>query len=336
MAWTDLYTAPEKNLWQGRADAPADSYFFQTISLLNLNHDVLTPTSKLSFGLIGFCCDEGILRNGGRTGAFEGPFAIRKMLGRLPVQRKDFHCYDAGNIHCIDSDLEAAQDALGQAVYRLLDAGMIPIVMGGGHELAWGNYQGIAKKYPTTRLGIANFDAHFDMRPLLPNQHGSSGTPFLQMALAHPSNHRPFIYHCMGIQHTGNTQQLFETAKKYHTDILLADDFHLGPFEKCVTFVNHIINQHDQLYVSLCLDVFAAPFAPGVSAPQVFGLTPWQIIPFVRQLAACGKVISYDIAELSPAFDIDDRTAKLAAHFIYEIIHHHAELGNHHGNNRAT
>jgi len=60
-----------------------------------------------------------------------------------------------------------------------------------------------------------------------------------------------------------------------------------------------------------------------VSAPQVLGLTPWQIIPYLRLLAQSGKVISYDIAELSPHYDIDQRTVKLAAHLIYEIILHH-------------
>jgi len=43
----------------------------------------------------------------------------------------------------------------------------------------------------------------------------------------------------------------------------------------------------------------------------------------VRKLAGSGKVVSYDIAELSPPYDIDSRTAKLSANLIYEIIHHH-------------
>jgi len=47
------------------------------------------------------------------------------------------------------------------------------------------------------------------------------------------------------------------------------------------------------------------PYAPGVSAPQPLGVLPWQILPLVRQLAASGKVVSYDIAELSPKYDID-------------------------------
>lgn len=333
MTWTNRYIPPDPAPWHGRADTPDRSCFFQIIQLLNLSNDIITNNDYAfgPFGLIGFRCDEGIRRNLGRTGAVDGPKSIREILARLPVQKKNFICFDAGDITCPDGDLESTQQALGDAVANLLYHGITPIVLGGGHELAWGHYQGIAKSIAKTcskeNLGIINFDAHFDMRPLLQNNKGSSGTPFLQIAEAHKTANRRFDYNCIGIQHAGNIRQLFETARNYNAQFILADDlhqsYHQSYMDKCIKFVDRIINQNQIIYLSLCLDVFAAAYAPGVSAPQTLGLTPWQIIPFVRQLAASGKVISYDIAELSPKLDIDHRTAKLAANFIYEIIHHH-------------
>lgn len=337
MNWNNRYNPPEMKPWQGRPDAPHGSSFFQIIQLLNLTDALPVPEKNQAFALLGFCCDEGIRRNLGRTGAAEGPGVIRNILAKLPVQKQNFIFYDAGDVTCTDGDLESAQAALGELTYRLLQRGIIPIVIGGGHELAWGHYQGIAKQYPNEPLGIINFDAHFDMRPLLPNGDGSSGTPFLQIALAHQAVTRPFDYNCIGIQHAGNIRQLFDTAKKYHSQMILADDLHQGFMDKCVNFVDRIIDQNQIIYLSLCLDVFATPYAPGVSAPQTLGLTPWQIMPLVRQLAASGKVVSYDIAELCPPHDIDYRTAKLAANFIYEIIHHHAHTtGIYHGNNHTA
>jgi formiminoglutamase len=338
MIWNTRYNPPDTKSWQGRPDVPLGSCFFQIIQPLHLNQP-LPPAvqEKQAFALIGFCCDEGIRRNLGRPGAAKGPGVIREILAKLPVQKQNFVCYDAGDINCTDGDLENSQAALGEVVNLLLQAGMTPIVLGGGHELAWGHYQGIAKKFPDERLGIVNFDAHFDMRPLLPNGDGSSGTPFLQIALAHQSAKRSFDYNCIGIQHAGNIRQLFDTAKKYHAQILLADDLHQGYMDKCINFIDRVIDQNQIIYLSLCLDVFAAPYAPGVSAPQTLGITPWQIMPLVRQLAASGKVISYDIAELCPPHDIDYRTAKLAANFIYEIIHHHVHtIGIHHGHNQSA
>jgi formiminoglutamase len=324
MAWNTQYLPPDPALWQGRADTPADSSFFQITKMLDLREDKSVDMTQPTFALLGFQCDEGIRRNLGRTGAAEGPAALKQTLARLPIQKSNFHVYDAGTITCPNEDLETAQTALGETIRILLQKNIKPIALGGGHELAWGHYQGIAAAYPDKKLGIINFDAHFDMRPLLPGNKGSSGTPFLQIAQAHEKSSRLFDYNCIGIQHAGNIRQLFETAKHYNTKIIWADEIHQGQLQKSVDFVDRIIDENEIIYLSLCLDVFAAAFAPGVSAIQPLGLFPWHVIPLVRQLAASGKVVSYDIVELSPRYDIDQCTTKLAANFIYEIIHHHS------------
>lgn len=324
MPWNTRYQAPNMTLWTGRADTPPLSSFFQIIKPLNLleNNEIL-EINQPTFALIGFQCDEGIRRNLGRVGAAEGPIAIREALARLPIQRQNFSIYDTGNILCEDGDLESSQQALAEVIEMLLSKKIKPIALGGGHELAWGHYQGIEKNFPQDALGIINFDAHFDMRPLLPEGKGSSGTPFLQIALAHDAMKKPFDYNCFGIQHAGNIRQLFETAKNYNTKIIWADDLHQGQLQKSADFIDRVIDENKMIYVSICLDVFSASIAPGVSAPQPLGLHPWHVIPLVRQLAASGKVISYDIVELSPRYDIGFCTSKLAANLIYEIIHHH-------------
>ena len=337
MTWTNRYHPPESNRWQGRADSPARSSFFQIIEMLDLRQHIPPAQDKLAFALIGFCCDEGIRRNLGREGAAEGPGAIRAVLAKLPVQKQNFTCFDAGDITCDDGDLESAQSALADTIHLLLQAGITPIILGGGHELAFGHYLGIAKSYRDELLGIVNFDAHFDMRSLLTSGKGSSGTPFLQIANAEHQDKRRFDYNCIGIQHAGNTKHLFDTAKKHNVQVILADDLHQGFMDKCVNFVDRVIDQNQLIYLTLCLDVLSAADAPGVSAPQAMGVTPWQILPLIRQLAASGKVISYDIAEMSPRYDIDNRTAKVAANFVYEIIHHHAKYtGTKHANHSTS
>jgi formiminoglutamase len=324
MSWNSCYLPPDKTQWRGRADLPQASLFFQIIHTANLlDNPILEINQPNTFALLGFRCDEGIRRNQGRIGAAEGPNAIRQALAKLPVQKPNINCIDVGNITCADGDLEKSQQALGDIVDLLLRQNVTPILLGGGHEIAWGHYQGIAKAYPEKNLGIINFDAHFDMRPLLAEGKGSSGTPFLQIAEAHEAAKLRFDYNCVGIQHAGNIRLLHETAKKYDTKIIWADELQHGQLEKCVDFVDRVADENEFVYTSICLDVFAAAFAPGVSAIQPLGLLPWHIIPLIRQLAASGKVISYDIAELSPRYDIDHCTAKLAANLIYEIIHNH-------------
>lgn len=327
MSWKSRYQPVDPGIWMGRQDIPDDSCFYQQIKILNLlQESPEKPVVDGTFAILGFKCDEGVNRDLGRKGACEGPTAIRKRLARLPIQKSNLICYDVGDIICSDHDLEAAQKALGEVVSSLLNLNIRPIVIGGGHELAWGHYQGIAKAYPIQkRLGIINFDAHFDLNPLHAHQGAAASTAFYQIAEDHKKNKRNFDYNCIGIQHAANIRQSFETAKKYKTHLILADDMHQGLQEKCFDFVDRIVDQNDIIYLSLSLDVFSAAFAPGVSSIQPLGLNPWHIIPLLRQLAASGKVISYDLAEYSPTYDVDDRTAKLAATLIYEIVHHHNE-----------
>jgi len=315
------YSPPESSNWQGRTDLPANSCLYQTIALVDLRKPLAAATT-LSFALIGFCCDEGIRRNQGRVGAKEGPEQLRQVLAKFPMPRPDITIVDAGDIICEDQNLEQAQGALARAIYLLLQHHYIPIVIGGGHELAWGHFQGLVQENHKP-VSIINFDAHFDMRPLLTNIQGTSGTPFLQIAKACEERNMVFNYYCLGIQKAGNIPLLFSTAKDYDVKICYADELQL---EKNLAsqFIDTLIQNNSQLYTSICLDVFAAPYAPGVSAPQALGVTPWAIIPLIRQLAASKKVISYDIAELSPRYDIDQRTVKLAANLVFEILAHHA------------
>ena len=75
------------------------------------------------------------------------------------------------------------------------------------------------------------------------------------------------------------------------------------------------------LYVSICMDVFNGAIAPGVSAPAPLGLMPWHILPILNQLLSSKKVVSIDIVELSPPFDRDCQTARLASSIAAEVIY---------------
>lgn len=321
----NLYLQPTQEYWQGRKDIPAHSAFFQIVQLLNLKQPIQISHSIKNFALLGFQCDEGVRRNFGKVGAALGPSTLRHALAKFPVHRNDFIFYDAGDIICLDNDLETAQAMLGEAVALLLQSGFIPIVIGGGHEIAWGHYQGIRKFIKHKNLGIINFDAHLDMRNLSADGKGNSGTPFLQMALDCQKNNDHFDYHCIGVQKSGNIQQLFDNAKKYKAKITFADEIHDNNIEKFEHDLNQILNQNEWIYLTICLDVFSSAIAPAVSSPQPLGVFAQQIMPYIAKIIQSKKVISFDIAEFCPKFDHNHMTEKLVASLVYEYIHfyHH-------------
>jgi formiminoglutamase len=90
--------------------------------------------------------------------------------------------------------------------------------------------------------------------------------------------------------------------------------------------ISDFINKSDSIYLTICTDVFSSAHAPGVSAPQPFGLHPEIGLELIKHVVASGKLISFDIAEIAPRFDEDNRTAKLGAVIIYAIVNTISEI----------
>lgn len=315
------YLPGNKNHWQGRSDGPEGPRLHEIIQCVDIHEEIYIPNDKKAVAFVGFACDVGIKRNLGRPGAKTGPISLRKALAKLPVDPlTPFIFYDFGDITCEDEDLESAQLSLAELICFLLDKKIFPLVMGGGHDSAWGIYQGIAKGYPRQETAIINFDAHFDLRPLVENKFGNSGTSFSQIAELCEQNGNKFNYTCIGIQKLGNTSLFFKKAEKMQVQTIRADEIYLKGMDSTVELINEIIFSHERIFVSICLDVFAAAFAPGVSAPQALGLSPWQVIPLLAQLGRSRKVISLVIAELSPPLDRDETTANLGASLLGNFL----------------
>lgn len=320
------YRPATKAPWQGRRDGFGPERYHERIQCIDLKQGFPAQKQERTWAFVGFACDEGVRRNMGRTGAAQGPDALRKALAPLPTPENDaLTFYDVGDIACGDGNMEEAQHALSDVIHGLLVHGIRPIVLGGGHELALGTYRGIASVYPKEDCAIVNFDSHLDLRPTLEGNLGTSGTAFSQIAIERLAKELKFDYTCLGVQKCGNTAALFAKARDLNAKLLYADEFHIGGIEASLEAAEDIMTRSDIIDVSICMDVFAAPFAPGVSAPQPLGLFPWHVIPALRRLAESNKVVSLEVAELCPAYDQDGITARLGACIISDFIDHSSE-----------
>lgn len=322
------YTPTDANFWTGRVDDLHDVDSFrmhQIIKLLDFKElqNLKIDPSKLDICLVGYCCDEGIERNLGRTGAKHGPYDIRDKFASLPVPFCDkMQIYDAGNLSCEDGTMEEIQEQLAIAIEQMLDHHLFPIVLGGSHDLAYGHFNGIfnhlRKQSKKINIGIINFDAHFDIRPY--DTQASSGTMFSQIADNCAKDEQEFNYLCLGIQTSGNTRSLFNKADSLGVKYVLASEFVESDPDTISAKIKAFINDNDYIYLTLCGDVFSSSSAPGVSAMQPFGLEPNHVLRYTKEILQTKKVISFDIAEVSPPLDEDKRTAILAANILYAVI----------------
>lgn len=299
--------------WQGRTDPEPNSERW---------HQHIQPVANKAppgCALLGFASDAGVARNQGRVGAAKGPDAIRRALAPQAWHRQG-PAYDAGDVACEGDALEQAQQALGERLATLLDAGHLPVVLGGGHEIAFGSWQGLARHLENQnsqapRVGIINLDAHFDLRD--PQHVRSSGTPFAQIAEQCEQHGWPFHYACLGVSHASNTQALFERADELK--VLVREDREFAPtaIDRLTDDVHAFIAACDHLYLTIDLDVFPACEAPGVSAPAARGVSIALLEPLIEAIRDSGKLRLADLAELNPEYDIDNRTARLAARLVH-------------------
>ncbi len=273
-------------------------------------HQVIEPWKKYSPGvvsLIGFCSDEGVKRNKGRTGQRLGPVHVKNKLAPLNYTKQIF---EYGNI-LADDDLEGSQDCLGTHVARVLEAEQFPIIIGGGHETLYGHYLGVREHFKEQKIAIVNFDAHFDLRKESP----SSGTMFHQI-LSQDDN---IDYYVFGIEPANNTETLFDTAREYNVNYVTMDDMRESGMKKFTDILRQLSN-YDIVMGTLCMDSMQQAAAPGTSAPSPNGFMPLEMNQMVRALGRLENLVSFDVSEVNPELDIDERTSNLAASLIYKMI----------------
>ncbi|RKN79381.1 formimidoylglutamase [Ulvibacterium marinum] len=312
-----IYNPTNPEIWTGRKSGK-NLYLHEIVKYTDLDSIVPDATSK-TIAILGYACDEGVRRNQGRIGAVEGPDAIRSQLGKMPNHLNlNTKLFDMGSIQCAEGDMEETQNALSEKLAQLLKKSLFPMVLGGGHDMAYGHFQGIKKFLNGSRsIGIINFDAHFDLRNNA--NANNSGTPFYQIAQECKANGAGFNYLCLGIRKDANDKVLFQTANKLDVSYLENERFHLRYWKAVKQELHTFIAKVDALYMTIDLDGFSSAYAPGVSASSPMGFSPDIVLECLKVILPSQKLISMDIAEMNPKYDIDNRTAKLAASLIHYI-----------------
>jgi len=226
---------------------------------------------------------------------------------------------------CIDDKLEASQEMLSIHVANILSQGSAPLILGGGHEIAWGSYLGLkqwlSRQETLTgrqrKLLILNLDAHLDLRSSRP---ASSGTPFDQIAEDCHTDRRALRYACWGVSILGNTPALFARAADIQADVIIDHQLQDRHLDLALARVDRLLAEVDDVYLTIDMDVFPASVVPGVSAPAAFGVPLSVVEALALRVKRSGKMRLADIAEFNPAYDIDQHSARIAARLAWMLL----------------
>lgn len=255
--------------------------------------------------MLGLADDLGVRLNSGRPGAKDGPRAFRAALAKYGVSEPSGWdwpgVFDAGDITPAEGETHAALEEthrrVTEATTALLDLGLFPIGIGGGHDLTFPFVRAVASRQ-RLKAGVY-FDAHLDVRETL-----GSGMPF-----------RGLVEHCRIAHLEVHGLDPFANSSE-HTSWFLAHGGEIA--EDWMTPSDH--RAKGLTFASFDLDVLDAAHAPGVSAMNPCGWNPSQAVEWMDALGRARHIACFDIMELNPAHDEHGRTARLAAHLFLNFI----------------
>lgn len=262
--------------------------------------------------LLGCPQDEGVRRNGGRPGAADAPDAIRRCLYRL-VSPEKFRLFDLGNT-IIGGSLEETHETQQKVVEQLLRDGKIVISLGGGNDIAYPDCAALAAVVGD--VVAINIDAHLDVRQ---SDQRHSGTPYRQ--LLGEGHIRPHLFH-------ETAYQPFAVAEAHLSYLATlgakVDDIESVQFHGATSFYRTVLSKAigHPVFWGVDMDAFTAADAPGVSAPNPSGLSGRDLLKISRIAGGEGHAMTriFEISEVNPAFDLDQRTCRLAAAAIWTFL----------------
>jgi formimidoylglutamase len=269
--------------------------------------------------VVGLPYDGGIPT---RPGARFGPKAIREALaafGTWDGERDAAAATDLGDLALPTTDGRETHRRIEEAARTLFAAGARPIFLGGDHGCTGSVIRGLAAARPELRLGLITVDAHLDVREYADEASLSSGTPFRRaLETGILAGERVAM---IGIRRFANSRHYLEWAAGQRIRLFpveaLSDE---GVSATAAAALDAATRDADALYLSIDVDAVDAAFAPGVSASGIGGIMAREMIELVSIVANHPSLIGADVMELSPPYDQDSRTAKLAARLLLELL----------------
>lgn len=300
------------------------------------HHAALCPASSMSHvRLIGFPMDLGAARRG----VDMGPSAIRiagaadrlRALGHtvdesmnidIPL-REELKADKAGQPQFL-ATVTAACTQLARETAKAVRDGAVPVTLGGDHSLAAGSVAGVATAVAERgeRVGVIWLDAHSDLHT--PDTSGSGNIHGMPVA------------HLLGHGDRGLSSIAVPSPAVLARDVVMvglrdvdeAERDHIAAWGMTVFTMRdidergiaavmgdalEIATRHTGgVHVSFDADWLDPIEAPGVGTPVRGGATYREAHTAMEMIADCEKLLAFDIVEVNPVLDRENRTADLA------------------------
>jgi len=269
--------------------------------------------------ILGIPFDTGVsYRIGGRF----GPSAVReasRLLRPYHVEH-DIEIFDhlsvvdAGDVSVIPGNIQASYAAMVDRLAPILEAGVVPLVIGGDHAITLGELRAVARRYGP--VGLIDFDSHTDTWDHYWGERYTHGT-WCKRAIEE------------GLIDTKRAVQLGIRGSLYGSEDrggARALGLHLISTEELLNRgVEPVLADVRQrvgvgpVFLTFDIDFVDPGFAPGTGTPEVGGPTSRDALRLVRGLRGI-DLVGFDLVEVQPQYDHGEVTSLLAGTLLHEFL----------------
>ena len=225
---------------------------------------------------------------------------------------------DIGDADIVHTDTIRSHANIEAGVRKILDAGALPVVLGGDHSI---NIPCINAFDGEDPIHVVQIDAHLDF---VDERHGvryGHGNPMRRAA------EKPYVTGLsqIGIRNVSSTaRDGYEDARRMGSDIQSVRHFRKLGVEGMLAR----IPEGKRYYLTIDIDAFDPSIAPGTGTPSHGGFLYYEVLEFIDGLAKRGDIVGLDLVEVAPDYDPTGSTGILAAQILMNtigrILHHRA------------
>lgn len=270
----------------------------------------------LEIALIGVPMDLGVTN---RSGARFGPRAVRAIerigpynhaLDVLPFRSR--RCADVGDVPFRSRfRLESCIEDIESYYHRVIDAGVLPLSVGGDHSVTHPILRAVGRDRP---VGCIHIDAHCDTSGPYEGAKFQHGAPFRYAVLDGVLDPERTIQ--IGIR--GSAEFLWEFSYESGMTVIHAETFAEMGLAAVIDRTRNVLGD-GPVYVSVDVDGIDPAYTPGTGTPEVGGLTPREVQALLRACADL-DIVGGDVVEIAPQYDPSTNTAQVGAQMMFEIL----------------
>ena len=231
-------------------------------------------------------------------------------IGGKLLDDQDIKVVDCGDVIGEAKDVSGNHLRSEQAVRKILNAGALPIILGGDHAIPIPVFRALENNGPITLIQV---DAHIDWRDTF---HGVTQGLSSVIRRASEMDHINEIYQ-IGLRSAGSARvEEVEAALNYGANLI--SDMELQ--DVGMQEILDRIPDKQNYYLTIDADGVDPTIMPAVAGPAPGGVNYSQMRKLIQGLVKKGKVLGMDIVEITPSKDINGITAITAGRFICNLI----------------